>query len=348
VRVLAIQLKRIGDVLLTAPALVAIKTANSGAQITLAVHESTSALLPAIAAIDAGIVFGPGRGWTPWQQALTGRFTHVLDFTGTDRSAAVTAISRAPLRLTFEWVRKKGLRSLAYNGFVESSVRDSHTVEHYLHLACTLAGTRKAADLIPGSLILPTAAREGADRLLAERGIAGPFVVIHPGTARPEKYWLPERWADVIDHVQRRLGRSCVITGGRDEFERTHIDEIRRLLGARHPGAAEEGKCQSFAGDVDLITVAALVARADLVVSCDTAMVHLAAAFRRPQIALFGPTNPFHWRPLHKQAVVLSAAQPDAPLTAFAPRMAGAPMERLSTEAVIRATEALLASIHSS
>ena len=78
--------------------------------------------------------------------------------------------------------------------------------------------------------------------------------------------------------------------------------------------------------------------------SCDTGVVHLAAAFRTPQIALFGPTNPFHWRPRHERALVLSAAQPEAPLTDFQPRMKGAPMERISTEAVIRAIDALLAS----
>ena len=78
-------------------------------------------------------------------------------------------------------------------------------------------------------------------------------------------------------------------------------------------------------------------------ISCDTAVVHLAAAFRVPQIALFGPTNPFHWRPMHDRAVVLSAAQPEAPLTDFEPRMKGAPMEQISTAAVIRATDCLLA-----
>jgi len=76
-------------------------------------------------------------------------------------------------------------------------------------------------------------------------------------------------------------------------------------------------------------------------VSCDTAVVHLASAFGIPQIALFGPTNPFHWRPIHDRAVVISAAQPDAPLTHFEPRMKEGPMELISTEVVIRATDCL-------
>ena len=94
----------------------------------------------------------------------------------------------------------------------------------------------------------------------------------------------------------------------------------------------------------DLLTLAALAQRARIVVSCDTAMVHLAAAFATPQVALFGPTNPFHWRPRHDRAVVISATQPEAPLTEFRSRMKGAPMERISTDVVIRATKELLSS----
>ena len=86
-----------------------------------------------------------------------------------------------------------------------------------------------------------------------------------------------------------------------------------------------------------------IIRDAAVVVSCDTAAVHLAAAFERPQIALFGPTNPFHWRPRHAQTVILSAAQPDAPMTEFSPRMKGAPMERISAAGVCRAIDTLLA-----
>src|SRR5690348_17835333 len=46
-----------------------------------------------------------------------------------------------------------------------------------------------------------------------------------------------------------------------------------------------------FQSPPDLLALASLVAGARLVVSCDTAVVHLAAAFRVPQIALFGPTR---------------------------------------------------------
>jgi hypothetical protein len=54
-------------------------------------------------------------------------------------------------------------------------------------------------------------------------------------------------------------------------------------------------------------------------------------------------TNPFHWRPRHERALVISAAHPEGPLREFAPRMKGAPMAAISTQVVIHATDALLA-----
>ena len=82
-----------------------------------------------------------------------------------------------------------------------------------------------------------------------------------------------------------------------------------------------------FSGKTDLLTLAALIARARLLVTVDSAPMHLAAATRTPQVILFGPTNPFHWRPRESPALILqgestiaddrflaeAAAHPDEP-----------------------------------
>jgi ADP-heptose:LPS heptosyltransferase len=326
-RILALQLKRLGDLILSTPALHAIRAANPEAHIALAVAPACAPLLAAIGDVDSGIVFGRGRGFAPWQQVLTGPWDRCLDFTGTDRSALATAASRAGERLAFAWVQRSKMRALAYTRFVDSPVRERHTVDHYLDLVRAIhSGAETSPDPI---LKVPADARASTQTLLQNAGITGPFVIVHPGTARHEKYWLPERWAEVI----ARLGVPCVLTGGPEAFEGEHIAQIQRALSK---------PILDFSGQLDLLTLAALIERAALVLSCDTAAVHFAAAFRRPQIALFGPTNPFHWRPRHDRAVVFSAAQPGAPLREFAPRMKGASMDRISTEAVICATKALL------
>ncbi|HYR58195.1 MAG TPA: hypothetical protein VEO95_06185, partial [Chthoniobacteraceae bacterium] len=135
-KILALQLKRIGDLVLTTPALRALRAAWPGAHIALGVSEGCAPLLEAIATIDSAIVFGRGRGWAPWQQVLTGGWDVCVDFTGTDRSALASWLSRSQDRWTFEWLRRRNrVRALAYRRFVESSVRERHTADHYVDLA---------------------------------------------------------------------------------------------------------------------------------------------------------------------------------------------------------------------
>jgi ADP-heptose:LPS heptosyltransferase len=342
-RILALQLKRIGDLVLTTPALAAIK-ALPGANVTLAVDQSTASLLPAIPNIDAAIVFGRGRGWAPWQQVLTGQYDAVYDFTGTDRSALAAAMSRAASRKTFAWVKKKRFRALAYNDFIESSVRECHTVDHYLDLvtAGLTVGLAGSAGLESGNGTTSEGAldqRALQDALpqpaltLDERDSAQRYAVLHPGTARPEKFWLSHRWAEVGRHLIEPHNLRVVITTGPDEIERAHAAEIQSEI--RNPKSEIETPA-------DLRAFASILAQAAIVISVDTAAVHLAAAFQRPQIALFGPTNPFHWRPRHEKAAVISAAQPEAPMADFTPRMRGAPMDRIPVSTVIRAIDTIL------
>ena len=91
-KILALQLKRIGDLVLTTAALRTLRAGFPEAHIGLGVAEGNVSLLPAIAGIDSAIVFGRGRGFAPWQQVIAGGWDVVLDFTGTDRSASFRTI----------------------------------------------------------------------------------------------------------------------------------------------------------------------------------------------------------------------------------------------------------------
>jgi ADP-heptose:LPS heptosyltransferase len=165
-----------------------------------------------------------------------------------------------------------------------------------------------------------------------------PYAVLHPGTARAEKNWELDHWLEIKRHLLAAHGLRSVFTAGPDPKERA--DALKLFESPEHEPASLSS---AWMQPPDLCAFAALLRDAELVVSCDTAAVHLAAAFQRPQVALFGPTNPFHWRPRHERAVVISAAHPDAPMTTFDPHMKGAPMERISTRVVCDAIDALLA-----
>ena len=349
-RFLALQLKRIGDLVLTTPALHALKSAHPSAHVTLVVTETTAPLLPAMADfVDAALVYRSSTAWSNqslWWKLLRGGFDASIDFTGRDRSALMTVAGYAHRRLTARSALRGGSswRRYCYNITAENTVRSRHTVDHYLDYAAALGMTATPTmsfdePVAQPILHVPPAAAARARELLAQHRIVpgDDFVVVHPGTARPEKYWVPERWARVIDFCQDTLGRPCVLTGGRgDAEEDAHLAAIRAAL-SRPPRA-------DLSGQLDLLTLTAVLAGAGLVLGVDSGPMHLAAAGRRPQIVLFGPTNPFHWRPRHPGGLVLHAGHGDRPLSApgdFAERCARTPVDAISTDALIACIKGL-------
>jgi ADP-heptose:LPS heptosyltransferase len=330
-RILVLQLKRIGDLILTTPALWALRQNLPKARIVLAVEAGSREMLPAIDFVDDTLVYERrGQNGALWRHLLLRHYDTCLDFSGTDRSALFGVLSKARRRITFEWVQRSRFRHVFYNEFVASSVRENHTVDHYLHLLRALnIPIRKDAPVV---LHLPEWAPLKARQLLGEAGVTGSYVLVHPGTARPEKYWTAGRWAEVIRWCEGNLGMRCVLSGSADGHEQNHLTAIKEA----YPGI--EGR--DLSGRLDLLTLAALAQGAGLVLTVDSAPMHLASAFGTPQVALFGPTNPFHWRPRQERAVVIQAQGPVGP-PEFRPQHPGGPMTEISTQQVIDAIVAL-------
>jgi ADP-heptose:LPS heptosyltransferase len=117
--------------------------------------------------------------------------------------------------------------------------------------------------------------------------------LIHPGAASEARRWPADRWVEVA-RAEQQLGRRVVITGGPGEVERAH----------RIAAAASVPSTHVYAGRTSLRELAALVAAAGRVVCGDTGVAHLATAFRRPSVVLFGPIAPSSWgpprRPYHR------------------------------------------------
>jgi len=327
--VLVVQLKRLGDLVLTTPALNILRKLYPRAEITLLIDWHSHALAPAIAGVNQIWAYrGPN---SIWMNLFKAGFDLCLDFTGNDRSALVSLLSKAPKRLGFSFVARRPFRSLAYTQLVSSPVRDKHTVDHYLDLVRSLANFDSDADI---TLQLPDRIRQSLSSLSDEFSLPADYFVVHPGSARAEKYWMTDRWAETIAYAQKRFKLPCVVTGGRDPTELRHISEILLKSGDR-------SDIFNLAGKADLLVGAALIERAAFFMGVDTVAAHFAAAFHRPSITLFGPTNPFHWHARHPRAIVLRAGFP-GPIEDFDPHQKGAPMSELSTGATIRAMELLL------
>ena len=84
-----------------------------------------------------------------------------------------------------------------------------------------------------------------------------------------------------------------VMTGGGSPVERAHLAEIMGLL-PRPADNSSAARVLNLSGKVDLLTLAALIGRARLLLTVDSAPVYIAEALRIPQVALFGTTNPYH------------------------------------------------------
>lgn len=338
-RVLALQLKRIGDLVLTTPALRALKSA--GAHVTLVLTDGTAALLPMLEdAVDTPLVYrSRGGNGALWRRIWHDRFDACVDFTGRDRSALLTLVSGAKTRVVARPALRRGRwRRAFYNAVADAPVRSRHTVDHYLDHLAPLGLTPPDDPLAGPMLRLPPEAVRRADEILAAHGVgaAEEFIVVHPGSARVEKYWLPERWAEIIAFCQTEFNRRCVLTGGSgDPTEDAHLARLRAALAARGE------RCVDLAGQLDLVTLTAVLARASLFLGVDSGPMHLAAAWRRPQIVLFGPTNPFHWRPRHPACQVLQAGHGEEPVRGFAERSPGGPLDLISTRAVINCIEGM-------
>lgn len=141
-----------------------------------------------------------------------------------------------------------------------------HDDEHEVARWCRLLG-HYGVRCDPGDLDLadPGGGVEGA-------------TVIHPGAKSPTRRWPASRFAEVA-YALRARGHRVLITGDGEE---------RELVAALSGATAVRTGLRELAG---------LVARARLVISGDTGVSHLATAYRRPSVTLFGPVPPARWGP---------------------------------------------------
>ncbi|ROZ62946.1 lipopolysaccharide heptosyltransferase II [Ramlibacter sp. WS9] len=153
-----------------------------------------------------------------------------------------------------------------------------------------LSGEREALDQDRPRLQLDAATADGA---LARLGLqARGYYVFAPGAEYgPAKRWPAGHFAELA----RSLDAPALLLGSGKEAPL--CDEIA--------GAAGEGKCLNLAGKTSLMDAFALIAQAKAVVSNDSGLMHVAAAFGVPQVAVFGSSSPLHTPPLNDNARVL-------------------------------------------
>ncbi len=333
-RLLVIQLKRIGDFILTVPALAALRESRPQAEIVLMVPSAVAGLAACLPMVDRVITHHPGRlNLEAWTSTLAGPWDACFDFGGTDRSALLTKLSGAKVRLTYKKFAGLRFRRHAYTHLCPASVRDLHTVDFHLALLREYdpqiaAPPEKAHFRLP-----PEVVRSAQQKLLAAGLPTGdkPYVILHPGTAREEKFWPDERWAELAQWLVTTYGVSVVLTGSGAGLEAPHLERLRELCTV---------PLIDLTGKLALEELLALIGGCQFIVGVDSMAMHLASMLRIPQVAIFGPTNPYHWRSRHERSFVLQGGTGE-PLDSFKPKTKRHPTNQVSTGAVMRAIERL-------
>jgi lipopolysaccharide heptosyltransferase II len=303
---LCVRLDTLGDVLMTTPAIRALKESVPGRRITLLTSPAGQAIASLVPEIHDVLVYDP-----PWMKATAKRADSRPEYEMIERlrqfrfDAAVvfTVYSQNPLPSTFLCymadipLRLAHCRENTYQlltHWVQDPEPDRtirHEVRRQLDLVAHI-GSHTGNERM--SLSVPHECRSRVLGLLRELKInhARPVVVMHPGATTPSRRYPAESFAEVARRLTVEFGWQMLFTGTESEHEL--IGSIHSLVGA--------GVSHSLAGRLDLGELAALIAYAPLLIANNTGPVHIAAAVGTPVVDLYALTNPQHtpWSVPHR------------------------------------------------
>jgi heptosyltransferase I len=279
-RVGIVMMSAVGDAVHVLPVLTALKRHVPGVHVTWVLQPGAASLVRGHWAVDEVIPFDRARGWRAYprvRRELARRpFDVVLALQVYFKAGIVTSFTRSPVKLGFDRTRARDLNWLFTTDRIPPR-EGQHVQDQYFEFLEALGIPHEPVtwDLGPW----PEERAWQAEFLSRfERPIA-PIVV---ATSKPEKDWMPERWAEVCDALSGDFGLQPVLVGGRSPRE---LDAERAILeGARVPVHSALGS--------GLRNLVGILDGAALVLSPDTGPLHMTVALDRPVISLMGYTNP--------------------------------------------------------
>lgn len=283
----------IGDAVLLAPAIIALKQEFPQASITVLAERRNAGAFVLCPQVDRVLRYDiPGQ----LIEAMRGRYDLVIDTEQWHRLSAVVARLCRP-KLLIGFATNERRRLFTHSVFYS---HEDYEANSFFHLLAPL-GIAMSTVRFP-FLTVPAAAMWGADALLAH--LAGkPFVVIFPGASIVEKRWGAERFRQVATAVNR-VGYQAVVVGGKDDREQGEV-------------IVSGGAGLNLAGRTSLAETAAVLARSMLLVSGDSGVLHLAVGLGVRSVSLFGPGIVEKWAPRGEGHIVLNRCLECSPCTEF-------------------------------
>jgi predicted lipopolysaccharide heptosyltransferase III len=250
------------------------------------VNRGTEDVLSGNPDLDEIVVLDKGSLAAQWR-LIAGlrrrRFDTVIDLTDGDRSAFLSWISGAPVRIGFNDEHR--WRGRCYTEVVQPVPGVRHRIDRDLEVLKPMSIQAGSKD---PQLWLTPEEENSADQLLDQLGVqrSQPIVMLQPGARYWFKAWPPERFAELADHLTAQYGCQVLIGGSDQDFDLAQ--QIRQMA---------KSSPIIMAGRTTIKQFAAIAKKSALFVGSDSGAMHIAAAVGTPIVALFGPSNPAEWGP---------------------------------------------------
>jgi len=289
-KILIVQTAFIGDVVLATPLIEAADMSFSGAEIHFLTIPYSAPVLKNNPKLERILTFEK-RGGKGWGNSL--KMVRQLKAEGYEialvphrslRSAGMVRLAGIPRRIGFNTSSGRWL----FSETVEYR-KDLHEVKRNLSLL-EMEEREIAPRIYPGE-----AERTEAERLLEEFGITDDFIAIAPGSIWETKRWLAEHYRSLIGLMREGGYPPVILIGGNGDVE---------LCGEIAAGYSDYAFIA--AGRLEPLASGALMARARLTISNDSAAGHLSAAAGGRVLAIFGATSPaFGFAPYGEGHIIL-------------------------------------------
>lgn len=328
--ILLIKLRYLGDVVLCTPVLPLLRKKFPDAKITFLVNPETAEVLKDNPYLDEVWVL-PRQSW--WnhmrflRQVRNTKFDTVIDLTDGDRSAFLSWVTGAPVRLGYN--RDRRWRGKLYSQVLPSVYGSMHMVEYHQQALVALGIHESVGnpEIYLNSTIQQHDQEEFGDFLAKDQ----PLVLLHPTARHMSKTWPLERFAVTADWLSGQ-GLCVALIGSQREV----------LIGQQIHNLTKY-RPVNLMGQTCLSLLTALMRRSHLFIGNDGGPMHIAAAVGCPVLGLFGPTDPAVWGPRGLNVTVIYKSENCE--ECFYPgcsRGEESCMRRISVEEVCQAAQSML------
>lgn len=321
----------IGDAVMSTAALGALRAAFPSSEIVLAANHAVCELMRPHPFCDRVILYdkkGPHRGigglWKFCGLLARERFDLAILLQNAIEAAIMARLAGIKTRAGYSTDGRKILLTHAVR--LSKGARRLHHSQYYMQMLAGL-GIQPAGRQL--RLQCTDEEKRSAGSVLGH----GRWAAINPGAAYGSaKRWRPERFSQVANALASEFGYNLLLVGGPGE---TAIgSEIE---------AGMRSKPLNMVGRTSVRQLMALLASVDLVITNDSGPMHVAAAFDRPIVALFGPTDHCATSPLCSRFLLVRKVAECAPCFKRQCPTDHRCMEDISVDDVLEAVGALLA-----